>query len=924
MKRVIAFFATLLIINAVVSQNDDTQSEYHKQYEKLYKAYVKSPDNVANKLAMAEFYSAAGNPMRDYATAMTFATDAEQQYIAMVEDRDKYKEVSKLIKKKITVVYVRSLKHNIILETRRYIDSCPELSDAELDALSKAFKTDGSTMRLIDSKRLMTRYRQTQRANTLEAYRQFLASYSATQEGEDAAKEMSMLAYAKVADATTERAVDSTLKDYMDMEPVRSAAMKRKSAIAYAKLMSHPTPQGYRDFISKYPGSDEYSSVIEKMEPMLKEEFGRLERPRELADFALNNPDNPLADQALEKLKSLITNERDMEAYRIYMEEFPLDVNYNDIYLQYFNWHTEEGNLSPIAKFAESNPDFPYKMALDDALAAATRYDSIDINMAFNEKQFKEWASKIYHLTGKNESYVGLQRTLQGLLASKDWKKALARIDHFAICFEDNCAKEVSELREMLSRPTDNRLKSTPTVRPAYDMMHPVANNADGMMYFNRTVEGHTSIYVASHTATKKGGVWKSMGMVEFSNMENRDVQIYSFYAGGNKMLLGHGGDILTARRAEGGWELEYALPKPINSDYNDFDAYMLPDSSGILLASDRPGGQNLQPSRSYFHGDTALASDLYFVPITERGVGEAINLGINVNTPYMESSPMMSKDMKTLYFVSDGHGGLGYGDLYFTTRDNTEDWRHWTSAKNAGKELNSGLNESSVAPGFKDGELMLCSNQHGRYGCYTITDPNLYSEDFAEVTVVSESVGYTFDIIEIKGGQTVTSHQSLGRETKWQSAFYRGKEYLLTAHCDGLFSPSMRFRAGETGVLTPTFYDESGLLKMSSGGAVLWLEGMIFENKRATLSELSTAEIEHLAKFVEQNEDIYIELVSHYDGSDDGFSFNLSEARAQEIKKRLTAKGIDPDRIAISAYGNSRTKLGEARTSIGIMVHLL
>ena len=61
---------------------------------------------------------------------------------------------------------------------------------------------------------------------------------------------------------------------------------------------------------------------------------------------------------------------------------------------------------------------------------------------------------------------------------------------------------------------------------------------------------------------------------------------------------------------------------------------FRVENGTGMLLASDRPNGQNLQPSGALFHGDTALATDLYFIPYTQNGWGAAVNLGVTVAAP--------------------------------------------------------------------------------------------------------------------------------------------------------------------------------------------------------------------------------------------------------------------------------------------------
>ena len=68
MRKSIILLAALALSIAAKAQGD--VSQYSHQYEKLYKAYVKEPENVANNYALAAFYADTANPMRNYATAM--------------------------------------------------------------------------------------------------------------------------------------------------------------------------------------------------------------------------------------------------------------------------------------------------------------------------------------------------------------------------------------------------------------------------------------------------------------------------------------------------------------------------------------------------------------------------------------------------------------------------------------------------------------------------------------------------------------------------------------------------------------------------------------------------------------------------------------------------------------------------------------
>lgn len=919
MKKTLLLFFALLHASTIIVFAQDDADHYTRLYDKIYKAYVKEPNNVANMLDMAIFYADSINPMHNYATAMKYISAAESEFIEIIQDRNRYREASKLMKKKITIELLRQHKRSITYSARNFLESQDNPSDALLDTYSAAFKDDGLTRRIIDSKRLQSRLAATRQANTLAAYKNFLQNYAATIEGEEAAKEMTSLALSITANAKRETQVDSILDGYLDLAPVQTAAFQRKSDIAYNKLLANPTAQACQSFLTRFPGSNHYSKVLERMDQQLQASFSQLSTPQQFADFAIDYPDNPLAEKAMVKLKKAITDQRDMQALKIYMDNFQLDVDYNDIYLQYYNWHTEEGNLAPIQAFADNNPDFPYQMALKDELKRATVIDSIDISMPFHEKDFRSWASKIYHLTGKKVSFVALQRTLQGFIANKQWNKIPERLDYFTLSFEDHCTDQVAELRSIVLQPADPRINFTPVVRPAYDMLHPVLHPDGRRIFYNRVVDGHLAIQCAVATPAKKNTVWRSTGNINFVNIENADIQLFSLFADGRKMLIGKNGDILVAEDSEAGWFVTETLPQPVNSPYRDYDAFMLPDSSGILLASDRPGGQNLQPSRSLFHGDTALASDIYFVPLTPRGWGNPVNLGISVNSPYMECSPSITDDLKTLYFATDGRGGLGYADIYYVTRDNTNDWQHWSQPRNYGKEVNTGFNEISAILTPDNSTLLISSNAHGHYGCYSATAIHTISSDLVTVNVHSQSVGFSFDIVDAQT-HTRLSHTALQPDSSWTTSLYHDKSYILYPRCNGLFMPSIFFSPAQTQSLQPQAYSIATLLNGTT--KAIPLPGIAFEPRRSSLTPNSDIDIDGLAHFLQANPQAAAEIISHIDDADDTFSFNLSQARAKEIKNKLILKNIDPDRIILSPYGNSLTKRGQASESISILFH--
>ncbi len=81
---------------------------------------------------------------------------------------------------------------------------------------------------------------------------------------------------------------------------------------------------------------------------------------------------------------------------------------------------------------------------------------------------------------------------------------------------------------------------------------------------------------------------------------------------------------------------------------------------------------------------------DLYVVLKNSTGKwDEPVNLGSTINTSASEISPFLSKDKKTLYFASKGHGGFGDMDIFMAERLYNS-WTVWSKPKNMGDKINS------------------------------------------------------------------------------------------------------------------------------------------------------------------------------------------------------------------------------------------
>ncbi|MEX2596840.1 MAG: hypothetical protein WEC59_07910 [Salibacteraceae bacterium] len=80
---------------------------------------------------------------------------------------------------------------------------------------------------------------------------------------------------------------------------------------------------------------------------------------------------------------------------------------------------------------------------------------------------------------------------------------------------------------------------------------------------------------------------------------------------------------------------------------------------------------------------------DLYVCHKVDGRWSEPVHLGARINTSGFEMSPYLANDGRHLYFSSEGHKGLGSGDIYVSTRlDDT--WQNWSKPLNLGPNINT------------------------------------------------------------------------------------------------------------------------------------------------------------------------------------------------------------------------------------------
>ncbi|BFM12389.1 hypothetical protein R50072_25420 [Simiduia litorea] len=84
----------------------------------------------------------------------------------------------------------------------------------------------------------------------------------------------------------------------------------------------------------------------------------------------------------------------------------------------------------------------------------------------------------------------------------------------------------------------------------------------------------------------------------------------------------------------------------------------------------------------------------------------------------------------------------------------------------------------------------------------------------------------------------------------------------------------------------------------------------VMFHTGSDVLTEQGAQQLQSLATFLQKNADLVIHLNGHTDprGTDE-YNNVLSQYRAISVQQALEAQGIEPDRIAVSAYGSGQSR---------------
>jgi hypothetical protein len=224
------------------------------------------------------------------------------------------------------------------------------------------------------------------------------------------------------------------------------------------------------------------------------------------------------------------------------------------------------------------------------------------------------------------------------------------------------------------------------TVNPPAEESMPVFSKDSSILYFTRTYDSNNTggefdqdIWFSKRDAS---GNYTNCEKVKVLN-NNFNNAIVGMSRDGNTIYLlnAYGGKkdtekgVATSVQKGSGWETPKKLEIPGLDIEGDFYGFHVNDAENVIIIS--------------YKGPSSLGEeDLYVSTKTGSNWSTPVHMGNVINSKGFEISPFLNRTQDTLFFSSNGHGGQGDADIFYSVKQGS--WTSWSKPVNLGPKINS------------------------------------------------------------------------------------------------------------------------------------------------------------------------------------------------------------------------------------------
>lgn len=514
-----------------------------------------------------------------------------------------------------------------------------------------------------------------------------------------------------------------------------------------------------------------------------------------------------------------------------------------------------------------------------------------------------------------HSAFRALQRLIYNDVKNQRWANAGAIVRQYAPFFPAN-DKRIVMLSEVLDRPLSNvtteRLSNN--VNSLAAEYCPVISADNKTLYFCRRTN-QEDVYV-SHRNDK--GEWGAAEICRGLDSPSNNEAPMTLSADGNEMLLFKEGYLLfTEKTPEGTWTRGRDISPNINASKWQAESSFSADGKVLIFESRRRDDVLGLKESGFSFGDYRHENIDLFISFKmgENTWSKAINLGKRINSPFRERSPFLHPDTRTLYFCSEGLGGLGDMDLYKTTRlDST--WLNWSEPIHVGKELNTAGEDW----GYK-------ISTNGRYAYFSSNQDIWMATPLPEIarplpTKIISGVLTGMDNRPVIGTRIIIRDKIRGDTITTLKPDPRTGEYAVVIPLDREYeaivvNPQNNYLPVTVDLTTTT--STSGDIEGKSDikifkkdevtgkGLNFTFRNLNFDFSKADIKPESFGELDRWADILKQNK-FKSTIEGHTDNvGDDAGNLTLSQRRADAARAYLISRGCNADDIQAIGQGEKQ-----------------
>lgn len=294
---------------------------------------------------------------------------------------------------------------------------------------------------------------------------------------------------------------------------------------------------------------------------------------------------------------------------------------------------------------------------------------------------------------------------------------------------------------------------------------------------------------------------------------------------------------------------------------------------------------------------------DIWMAQKTGTGKwGKPVNLGEEINTAGDEMFPFIRENGE-LYFSSNSHPGLGGLDIFKASKDKDGKWK----VENMKSPINSSGDDFAISfiPGEERG--LLSSNREGSKGDDIFTfnlPPKIYA---VSGDIFNKDNGTRVDGASVRLIGTDGTMLRLKAEAgKFQFKLKPDVEYVLAAYKKGFLNA--KATASTMGLSEGKQFQLK--FELVPVDKPISIDNIYYEFGKWDLLPESKNSLDSLAALLTLNPTTVIELMAHTDCiGDDASNSALSQKRAQSVVYYLISKGIQAGRLVAKGYGETAPK---------------